>query len=934
MGTVLAVGTGLRLISRRSNFFLLAIAFAAVGFVAPAGDANTVFASQVGTLNITPAYTDLSSTVIVSVFDPDLNVTVLREFESTNSTGNPYVLPVGSPGDVTIFALQNTYVGDFNADGTVGAADIQVSTTKAAVQWVNKDAGTFQLVHSQTTSVTETFTVTYRSEHNDTTAVTLRSPSDLVGFTLALRETTPTSHVFEATFKTGSATSSTGATDAQSSTRPVIKVADGDTVTLEYTDVSPATLISQALVVDATKPSVSITSPAHNSWTSNTTAWARVVVTDAASGVELDQIKFHIDADQDDIFDEPGEIVTASASNSSAINQGWNAVALLPAVAADGLVNWYVTATDRASNTGQSDAEATTGDQYNKFTVDTSPPSLIEVVLGEAYDATAEKTVANVLNSVRVKYSETLKESLIDASRFFIEGTAAKTATMVEDIDDTVWLTFEDIPTTSRLLAIMPGAVADLTEFPSELSEVVPTDKLGPRLTVSTDTAITNGLLTIKVTTVETLAADPTVTINGVTFGSAQPVGTNEWSIVVDGNTFTDSAAGDGVKNVEAAGFDAASNIARGGVAVGVPGYPTGAVQFHLDTVIKNPVVVPGNREIAIVRNPLITVSFADELGEYAGDTHAGVTIVTAKLDGVDVVQGFTAESASTWSYRPSNLSNGEHTFEVVGRDDAGNTHSPIIRVFSVLAPPATATPVPTETPTPAPTLEPVATTGPAPTEPAPTEPAPTDTPNGSGETATATPEPTSAPPEVEVTPEATVTPEPVPTAGPATEPEGGEQPAAPEDNEQPVDPEQVPTPEVPDAEKTDTEEPDVETPPADADEGSEGGEGAVTEEDLAATVAAMRASDEEELDPSLAPEPAFTVFGCNVPINGEDSANAVSAGGDYLIAMAGLFGLIVARVRPRRSKKNRKGRQEISSLHPGREREGGASARTSHARS
>ena len=277
---------------------------------------------------------------------------------------------------------------------------------------------------------------------------------------------------------------------------------------------------------------------------------------------------------------------------------------------------------------------------------------------------------------------------------------------MVTDIDDTVWLTFEDIPTSPRLITIMPGAVSDITGFPSELRETIPVDRLGPRLTVSADTAITNRLLTIKVTTVETLTTAPTVTVNGVTFGSAQPVDTNEWSIVVDGTTFTGSAAGDGVKNVEAAGFDAASNIARGGVAIGAAGYPTGAVQFQLDTVMKEPIVVPGDREVSLVSNPLITVSFAREIGEYSGDTYAGVTIINAKFDGQDITAGFTVESATTWSFRPSELSNAEYKLEVVGRDDAGNTHSPIVRVFSVLAPSATATPVPTEIPTPTPTVE------------------------------------------------------------------------------------------------------------------------------------------------------------------------------------------------------------------------------------
>jgi len=857
---------------------------AIVGFVAPAGDANTVFASQIGTLSVNPAHTDLASEVTVTVFDPDLNVTVLHEFEATDSTSNLYELPMGIPGDTTVFKLQNSSIGDFNADGEVTASDLQLNTTKAIVQWVNKDSGTFQVVNAQTVASAENFTVTYRSEHKDGTSVTLRSPSDPVGFILNLLETAPTSHTFSATFKTGVATVVTGAIDATSTTRPVIKVVDGNTVTIEYADASPLKLISEAVVVDATKPSVSITSPSHKSSSSNTTVWARAVVTDAASGVDLSQIKFHVDVDRDTIFDEAGEIVTASVADSIAINQGWNAAVLLPAITTDGLVNWYVTATDRASNVGVSDSESTAGEQFHKYTVDTSPPSIVEVVLGEAYNATTKVTIGNVLNAVKVKWSEPVKESLIDASRFIINGQSAKSATMVADVTDTVWLTFEDIPTSPERITIMPGAVSDITEFPSELKELNPIDKLGPRLTVSTDTAITNGLLTIRVNTVETLTADPTVTINGVTFGSAQPVDVNEWTIQVDGRTFTSSAAGDGVKNVETAGFDAALNIARGGVAVGATGYPTGAVQFHLDTVIKSPIVVPGDRETSIVARPLITVSFADEIGEYSGDTHAGVTIINAKLDGVDITSGFTAESASTWSYRPADLTNTEHILEVLGRDDAGNTHNPIVRVFNVDAP------TPTPTPEPTPTVE----------------VPPTVVPSSTAEAAPASPDPTSiletvVPVAATVELGSTVVPEPVATPEPETA-----DPTVVPDVSTSVTPEAVPT--ATDDSKTptenSTEEPTVMPDDTASDESAVPTTAA---EDIAATVAAMRAADEELNDAGteggeiLAPEPALTVFGCNVPTGEAEAAGAVTAGADYLIAVAGLFGLIVARVRPRR---------------------------------
>jgi hypothetical protein len=76
----------------------------------------------------------------------------------------------------------------------------------------------------------------------------------------------------------------------------------------------------------------------------------------------------------------------------------------------------------------------------------TSQPGLIEVVLGEAWDLTATNAdeditgdmVGNTLNSVKVKWSEPIKESLVDASRFFIDGSSALTATVVTGVPDTV----------------------------------------------------------------------------------------------------------------------------------------------------------------------------------------------------------------------------------------------------------------------------------------------------------------------------------------------------------------------------------------------------------------------------------------------------------------------------------------------------------------
>jgi len=139
------------------------------------------------------------------------------------------------------------------------------------------------------------------------------------------------------------------------------------------------------------------------------------------------------------------------------------------------------------------------------------------------------------------------------------------------------------------------------------------------------------------------------------------------------------------------------------------------------------------------------------------------------------------------------------------------------------------------------------------------------------------------------------------------------------DDNAAPVEPEQVPDPTA--AADAPAEDPlagdpaDAETQPAEGDDvppvedgEAQQDEADLTEDDLAATVATMRAADEyfaeDGESASLAPEPALTVFGCNVPIGGKEAIGAVVSGGDYLLAVAGLFGLIVVRVRPKRRRK------------------------------
>lgn len=791
-----------------------------------------IYADDSGTLIVTPSHANADTIITVTVDDSSLGTTGLNQNESTDFTGNPYELPPGGASEQHIFRVANGPIADLNGDGLIDGGDIQVTVPNVGLSWVSTQTGTFSVTRFVSNPNPIQFQVTYRNEVMDVATVDVRSSSDIDGFELTLRETGMSTNLFTATFSTGDETSTTNLGDPAVDPRPTIFVEDGGIVTIEYADESPPTLISDAVIIDTTLPELVVTQPENGVTTSTAQTWFSVDATDDRSGLELSDIAIHVDIDQDGIFDEEGEILTPSELISAEINQGWAAFAQITDQVEDGTISWYATATDRAGNTGRTDSDPETeGDQDHTYVLDTRPPAISAVLLGDDYNDELDRELTNRPGMVRVDFSEDIDPESIVAGRFILGDKTPVAAVVYEDLPASVFLEYEPLSSIAEPMTILAGAVKDVPGLTNEQIIKPVTDRLGPTLEVLFDTVITNDKVEVTTRSPEELAAAPTIEINGVTFGALEPTGNwLEWTTVIDDDFLTGSALGDGVKNVEIAGFDKLGNRAHGGVSREDPAWPEGAHLYELDRVIKKPTVLPAANDTVVVTNPVITVSYSEEPAEYVGDSHDSVTIIAATLDGFDVTSLMIETSATTWSFQPSSLTAGIHEFIVQGRDNAGNIHGASTLVFTVNP---TDQPLPTITPTPEATPTQIGEASPGATLPP-------------GQFGSPTPEPT-----IEPTVDGQPTPEPVPTATPD---------AATVEPTPTIDPAPTPTP-----------------------------EGSV---DVEATVQAIRNGDSEgggddPVDP-LDPQPAYTLYGCGLPVG-----HSGVAGGDYLIMGAGLVGLI-----------------------------------------
>jgi len=861
-----------------------------------------VVASSAGTVSLAPATVSPGTTVTVTVVDPDLNALTARAGETTGAGGAAHELPAGASGTTHIFYVAHVPIGDMSGNDSVGPEDVEVSLADAIVANLSATSGLVTLLRTVDNGSAAPFSVTYGSDQVDSATVQVTSDADSTGFDLRLLETAAASGEFTATFVAGSETSTTNALSPSGTPRPVIEVADGGLVSAAYSDASPLRVMSDAVPVDGTAPTVIVEAPAYDAGLRTVTPWAMARVTDFGSGVGLDAIVFHVDLDRDGVFDETGERVSPSVQESEAISGGFVALALLPNMGEDGATEWYVTATDDAGNVGRSDADASEdGDQNHRVYVDTNAPSLLSATTGEAYDADEDEVLTGQRDTVRAVFSEELDPQSANANLFVVDGIRATEAAVFEEFPETVWLTVPGLPSRARLFEAVVGAVKDTAGHDSAPAQAWPADGVPALLDVSVDGVATRGPITVTVESDEELVVGPMITLNNVTIGRGGHVDLLRWQLVLDVGSLPGDVGEDGVKNAEVSAFDAVGNVGHGGVDSGAAAYPAGATLFELDRALARPVLTPAYGARVAVHNPVIAASYAGEAEEYEGDSLTTVSPVLATLNGEDVLDDLTTTDGSTWSLQTQSLGRGWHTFTIRAVDVAGNTHAPSVVRFYVDAevptptptPTATSTPTPettptaapetTATPTPEPEGEPTATPAAAPTAtPAPEDeptaaPAPAATaapPGGGGFTDRegASPEPTAAP-------TATPAPVPAPTVTGAETPE-----AAPTATPAAV---RLPTPTVGASEGA-----EAATPTAVPEEEEAGGSETEADEvrdieaEIEATVAALRAA-------ALADEGAeeeIEVW--------EAGAGAKSV--DFILYGAGLAGLLVAAGRRR----------------------------------
>jgi hypothetical protein len=523
----------------------------------------------------------------------------------------------------------------------------------------------------------------------ETGAVTFTATADLAA-----------NDTFDVTYSFLNAFNSQNAFRPGAAARPLVFISNSGSITARYNDADPLGTREARVDADVAAPALTSFSPASGSPSADTTTNLSVEIADDQSGVAAAtvqvlylvqpagtavpnstagaQVAFVDDGDANttDLVTFANGLASFSLSN----------VATLQNATTDQVVFWWVTTADVAGNAVTSDADAVAGgNQPNLLTVDPSSPTLTgDVFTGEWWDSVAGVTQGDRpalvgatsrsrTNAVRVVFSEALNGATVGATDFTVDGAAVEAAHFA-GAPSSVFLTLAtDLAPDATPEVALVGSVSDVagnTVSGAQVAAIITADGIAPTPTVDLSATLSTGALRVTVTTDEAIrTVRPTVAIltpAGVAapVATVTPLGGNSWQFAYVIGTV-------GAYTVSVTVTDQARNVAVDATNT-----------FEIDNGVPAPLATdPLAAATVSVQDPFIVeINWANEGGvaEYAGDTHANVTVTAVTIDGDDISDLLPDNVGRrfTLAIPLSRITTaiGAHTVTLTGTDDAGNS--------------------------------------------------------------------------------------------------------------------------------------------------------------------------------------------------------------------------------------------------------------------
>lgn len=299
----------------------------------------------------------------------------------------------------------------------------------------------------------------------------------------------------------------------------------------------------------------------------------------------------------------------------------------------------------------------------NLITVDSEEPDLpvANVKTGVGYDS-GKKTTKTQKNSIQVRFTDAgsatsnapgsgIDSDTVTRSAFTVGGHTVESVLVV---GNAVYLTLADNlgSTEQPSVAVASGSIKDKAGN-AFVGKRVPkaVDGLGPNLSLSKSTELSNDRVTVTITTDEQLNASPTVTYNSPTNKAGDLIAGDAVSVPASSvrqatalsYTYAHSNAGQfgGKFSIHATGKDTGEN--SGSVGDNKSASSSKAFTFQLDkqlnkgeqpivSVSSNKNVNTDDSDVEQVDPMIVTVDFKSEGSEYTGDSYKQVELTSAKL--------------------------------------------------------------------------------------------------------------------------------------------------------------------------------------------------------------------------------------------------------------------------------------------------------------